>query len=166
MLLGPQPGLSGCLQWNFSELGLAGWLTAGQIRSPESAPARGLMRCLGQAGQPHHKVSEAQLSSHLLWPSRLPEGIPYWALGKKRQRPLWTIPRGGKVATESAWTELLACPSMGNQLTYLQSDCIIRPPNLSPTSGLGQFWALVERECDCPEFITIGSLEALSSVSN
>ena len=124
------------------------------------------MRCLGQAGQPHHKVSEAQLSSHLLWPSRLPEGIPYWALGKKRQRPLWTIPRGGKVATESAWTELLACPSMGNQLTYLQSDCIIRPPNLSPTSGLGQFWALVERECDCPEFITIGSLEALSSVSN
>lgn len=123
-LLGP-PGLTSCLQWDFSDLEAGRLAECQQIRSPESvnsaAGSRGLMPSQGAAGQPHCRVSKP----HCLVPTlpvgtQPPRGGPGWAqvgLGATCTRT------GSRAAIEPGCR---GRPARGNRIPChgnLRSDC-------------------------------------------
>lgn len=135
-----------CLQKDYSDLKAGGLAECRQIRSPESAASQGAF-CPSQGKQ-------GGLTTRSLRPSCLVLtrtcGHPLLlGLGEIwRQSPLWALwdshKEGGKVTTEPAWSKHIACPFVGNQISCLGSDCILRPPNLPTASGPGKSWGLVE----------------------
>lgn len=101
MLLGPQPVLTRCLHWDFSDLRAGGLVERQQIRSPESAASQGPHALPGS--------QKGSLATSSLRPNCLVPTDTVVIEPPRGRAPcgLSGIPTkaGGRVSTESAWGE-------------------------------------------------------------
>lgn len=93
---GPQPGLTGCLQWDFSDLKAGRLAARQQIRSSESAASQ--RPCALGGNQPGSLAVMSLRRTHTV-ATKAPRDNSLWVL--------WDPPTKGRrrVATESAWRE-------------------------------------------------------------
>lgn len=109
MLLGPQPGLTRCLQWDFSDLEAGRLAARQQIRSPESAASQGPCALWGsQQGS----LTTRSLRPTLTVVTKAPRGSPLLGPADiQRQNSTWVLwdphkgrrESGRRISLESAW---------------------------------------------------------------
>lgn len=109
MPLGPQPGLTRCLQWDFSDLEAGRLAACQQIRSPESAASQGPCALRGsQQGS----LTAGSLTPTLTVVTKAPRDIPLLGPADiQRQNSLWVLwdphkgrrESGHRISLERAW---------------------------------------------------------------